>query len=91
MKLYGMIDTVLVIPFTEIHLELGWFYYVFALVFITGMINSVNLTDGIDGLAASVTCVVAAFFAVLAFYVRQCRSCSIGWGDDRRCAGISSL
>ncbi len=67
MKLYGMIDTVLVIPFTGIHLELGWFYYVFALVFITGMINSVNLTDGIDGLAASVTCVVAAFFAVLAF------------------------
>ena len=48
-------------------MELGWFYYVFALVFITGMINSVNLTDGIDGLAASVTCVVAAFFAVLAF------------------------
>ena len=31
------------------------------------MANSVNLTDGIDGLATSVTLVVAGFFAVVAF------------------------
>lgn len=67
MKLYGKIDTTLVIPFSSIELELGWFYYVFALVFITGIINSVNLTDGIDGLASSVTLVVAVFLSVLAF------------------------
>lgn len=67
MKIYGKIDTTLSIPFTDISVELGWFYYIFALVFITGMINSVNLTDGIDGLASSVTLVVAVFFGVLAF------------------------
>ena len=69
LKLYGKIDTSLAVPFTlgECQIELGWFYYVFALVFITGIINSVNLTDGIDGLASSVTLVVAIFFAVLAF------------------------
>ena len=39
----------------------------FALIFITGIINSVNLTDGIDGLASSVTFVVAAFLSVLGF------------------------
>ena len=68
LKIYGEIDTSLAIPFTSVELELGWFYYVFALVFITGIINSVNLTDGIDGLASSVTLVVAILFSVLAFF-----------------------
>ena len=67
LKIYGKIDTTLAIPFTSLEVELGWFYYVFALVFITGIINSVNLTDGLDGLASSVTLVVGIFFAVLAF------------------------
>jgi phospho-N-acetylmuramoyl-pentapeptide-transferase len=38
-------------------------------VLILGFVNSVNLTDGIDGLASSVTLVVGAFFAVAAFTV----------------------
>lgn len=67
LRLYGTPDTAVSIPFTDIHLELGWFYYVFALIFITGIINSVNLTDGIDGLASSVTLVVAVFLSVLGF------------------------
>ncbi len=67
LRLYGTPDTAVSIPFTDIRLELGWFYYVFALVFITGIINSVNLTDGIDGLASSVTLVVAVFLSVLGF------------------------
>ncbi len=66
MKLYGKIDTALEIPFFG-EIELGWFYYIFALVFITGIINSVNLTDGIDGLASSVTLVTALFLSVAAF------------------------
>ena len=32
-----------------------------------GVVNSVNLTDGIDGLAGSVTLVVGVFFALVAF------------------------
>lgn len=67
LRLYGKPDTTVSVPFTDIHLELGWFYYVFALIFITGIINSVNLTDGIDGLASSVTLVVAVFLSVLGF------------------------
>ena len=67
LRLYGTPDTTVAIPFTDIQLELGWFYYVFALIFITGIINSVNLTDGIDGLASSVTLVVAVFLSVLGF------------------------
>lgn len=63
----GYIDTSLRIPFTSFELELGWFYYVFATVLIVGIVNSVNLTDGIDGLASGVTLIVGIFFAALSF------------------------
>ncbi len=65
MKLWGGLSTELHIPFTDINLELGWFYYVFAIILITGVVNAVNLTDGIDGLASGVTLVVGGFFAVV--------------------------
>ena len=63
----GCISTAMYIPFVGITLELGWFYYIAAFIVITGIINCVNLTDGIDGLASTVTLVVGAFFAVVAF------------------------
>lgn len=63
----GGLTTVLKIPYFNVSWDLGIFYYVFALILITGIVNSVNLTDGIDGLAGSVTAIVGAFFAVIAF------------------------
>lgn len=47
--------TDLVIPFTSMHLELGLFYYPFVAFIIVGITNAVNLTDGLDGLAAGST------------------------------------
>lgn len=67
MSACGFIDTALEIPYFDIEIELGIFYYFFAVLFIAGMVNSVNLTDGIDGLCSSVTAVIGAFFAVVAF------------------------
>lgn len=67
MSACGFIDTALEIPYFDIEIELGIFYYFFAVLFIAGMVNSVNLTDGIDGLCSSVSAVVGAFFAVVAF------------------------
>lgn len=46
------------------HVVVRVLYYVFCLVLMTGMVNAVNLTDGIDGLASSVTMVVSLFYAV---------------------------
>ena len=63
MTVSGHIDTALHIPFMDITLELGLGYYVGAMFFIVGIVNSVNLTDGIDGLATSVTLVVTVFIA----------------------------
>ena len=63
----GYLDTVLHIPFTSIELELGWLYYIFAVILIVGMVNGVNFTDGLDGLASTVTLVVSGFFAFVSF------------------------
>ncbi|MBQ2989168.1 MAG: phospho-N-acetylmuramoyl-pentapeptide-transferase [Clostridia bacterium] len=61
----GYMDTVIPIPFTEIEFDLGIAFYPLAIILIVGVDNSVNLTDGIDGLCATVTAVIAAFFALL--------------------------
>ncbi len=34
--------------------DLGWFYPVLAVIFLTGMTNASNLTDGLDGLAGGI-------------------------------------
>lgn len=58
--------TDLVIPFTSVHLELGWFYYPFVAFIIVGITNAVNLTDGLDGLAAGTTLISALCFILIA-------------------------
>ena len=65
----GYMDTVIPIPFTKVNLDLGLAFYPLAVLLIVGVDNSVNLTDGIDGLCASVTAVIAAFFSLFAFTV----------------------
>ncbi len=56
------IGTSIKLPFTTAEWDLGWFYIPFtAFVIVAGM-NSVNLTDGLDGLAAGVGVV---FFAAM--------------------------
>ena len=60
-------DTEIQIPFTEQPWDLGIAFYPLAVILIVGVDNSVNLTDGIDGLCASVTAVIAAFFALFGF------------------------
>ena len=59
------LTTALDLPFTDASLELGWFYWVFAIVFLVLVTNAVNLTDGIDGLAGSTTLVAFVFFAAI--------------------------
>ena len=74
MSVTGIVDTTLYIPFVGVTWDLGFFYYVIALLLLTGMVNSINLTDGIDGLASGVTLVVGIFFAAVAFFAAQAAS-----------------
>ena len=59
------------IPFVGM-VDLGLFYYVIAAIVIVGMVNAVNLTDGIDGLNGSVTffaCVIYMLIASMLSYL----------------------
>lgn len=60
----GYITGHVYIPFVNVLWQVPWFLYLPCAIFvIVGAVNAVNLTDGIDGLAASVTAVVALFFS----------------------------
>ena len=61
----GILSVVIKIPFTDIVWNMGWVYIPFAIFVLLAVVNGVNLTDGIDGLATSVTIVVMLFFAVV--------------------------
>ena len=56
-------STAIRIPFLDKELDLGWWYIPFCFFVVIGTDNGTNFTDGLDGLCASVTAVVAAFFA----------------------------
>lgn len=53
--------------FKNLRPDLGWFYVVFAILVIVGSSNAVNLTDGLDGLAAGPTVVTAAVYLVFSY------------------------
>ena len=67
LKLTVGFSTELYVPYLNIYLELGFFYYLIAYLVLCGMVNSVNLTDGIDGLASSVALTVGLFLFYLVF------------------------
>lgn len=62
----GYRGTTVMIPFTSITANLGIAFWPIALFIIVGTVNAVNLTDGVDGLAASVTTVAALAFMLSA-------------------------
>ena len=56
----------LYIPFAGVSLNIPWLVYIVIAAFImVGCNNAVNLTDGLDGLAAGVTLPVAVYFIVI--------------------------
>jgi len=69
---YGKISSEVYVPFLNISFQMPVIlYYVFAIFVILGTVNSVNITDGIDGLATGVTVPVAVTFVFIALL----------WGD----------
>ena len=69
MRNFGYLTPDLYIPFVNVTLPVAWpVYMVFAAFVMVGCVNAVNITDGIDGLAAGVTMPVALFFAAVAWW-----------------------
>ncbi|MEW8959486.1 MAG: phospho-N-acetylmuramoyl-pentapeptide-transferase [Moorella sp. (in: firmicutes)] len=59
------------VPLVGITMELGWAYPLLAALLMVATTNAVNLTDGLDGLAAGVTIWVALAYGLIAAAVGQ--------------------
>jgi phospho-N-acetylmuramoyl-pentapeptide-transferase len=55
------------VPVVDAHVQLGWGWYVLVFLAIAGAANAVNLTDGVDGLAAGAS--IIALFTLTAMAV----------------------
>lgn len=63
----NLIGSRLVVPFTNIYIDLGWFIIPFIIFVYLAVVNSVNLTDGLDGLAGGVSSAYLIGFIGLIF------------------------
>ncbi|MGI5976464.1 MAG: phospho-N-acetylmuramoyl-pentapeptide-transferase [Candidatus Limivicinus sp.] len=79
MRELGYVRPSLYVPFfNKTFVIPEWLYFVFAAFVIVGTVNAVNITDGIDGLAAGTSIPVFLFFVVVCFL----------WGSDYLELGI---
>ncbi len=68
----GALSCNLYIPFADVTFEIHPLVYIFFAMFvIVGCVNAVNLTDGLDGLCATVTVPVMLFFTAAAFCMKR--------------------
>jgi phospho-N-acetylmuramoyl-pentapeptide-transferase len=64
----GAYATMMNVPYgKELYFDMGVLYFAFAVLMIVGSSNAVNLTDGLDGLAAGTVMFCALAYAVLAY------------------------
>ena len=64
---YSGVSLTMLIPFSGgRYLDAGWLTIPILFVAVVGTVNGTNFTDGLDGLASSVTIMVATFFSVVA-------------------------
>ncbi|HHU64201.1 MAG TPA: phospho-N-acetylmuramoyl-pentapeptide-transferase [Clostridiales bacterium] len=86
----SIIGSSVYIPFTDTQVDLGIMYIPITVFIIVGTVNSVNLTDGLDGLAAGVTTVVAATFTLicLAYSLLLLDSGQLYYGNELSNVGI---
>ncbi len=67
LSLADLYDPSVQLPFLNLTINLGFIYPLFVLFLITGFSNSVNLTDGVDGLAAGTSALALAAFAYIGY------------------------
>ena len=62
----GYLDTEIYFPVIDVNIDLHWLYFPFLFVVIAGTANGVNLTDGLDGLAAGTSAISLLTFLAIA-------------------------
>lgn len=66
----GNLPSEIIIPLIKLPIR-GFVWYILAALLTVGVINGANFTDGLDGLASSVTYVIGIFFAIFAFFAKD--------------------
>lgn len=61
------IGSSIIIPFANKTWNLGLLYIPFIIIYFAAVTNAVNLTDGLDGLATSISLLVMTFFAIVSY------------------------
>ena len=77
----GYLDTEIYFPVIDVNIDLGWFYFPLLFVVIAGTANGVNLTDGLDGLAAG-TCAISILTLLAIAAITWIRSGPVGDRSD---------
>ncbi len=77
----------LVLPWLG-RVELGWLYLPFAVAYIVGFTNAVNLTDGLDGLAGGTVAIAFGAYAAIALRVGQPEMASFAAAVAGACGGF---
>ncbi len=68
---YLNVGSTIYIPFVNVNIDLGWFIIPFIMLTIIATTNSVNLTDGIDGLAGNTTVIFLLFFVLICLFLKN--------------------
>jgi phospho-N-acetylmuramoyl-pentapeptide-transferase len=78
-------DTEIYFPLVDVNIDLHWLYFPFLFLVIAGTANGVNLTDGIDGLAAG-TCAISLITLLAIALIDWVRSADVvaNRSDDYR-------
>ena len=67
----GVLDTSLWLPILNVNVNIGLFYYVLVRFVFVGTTNAINLTDGLDGLAAGAVAIAAFAYALICIYLNK--------------------
>ncbi len=75
------VGSAITLPFSKKSWDMGFFYIPFALFVLMGTMNGVNLTDGLDGLAAGTSLIVQLGFVFL-FALTPLAGGFLGWNGQ---------
>lgn len=68
MVMQGNLKTNVYIPFVNVYWDMGLLFVPFIVFFMIALTNSVNLTDGLDGLASGVMFIITATFGIIYYF-----------------------
>src|SRR2546426_2254978 len=82
------LGTGLILPGVGV-VQLGWAYAIFVILYVVGFANAVNLTDGLDGLAAGTVAIASGAYAAVAVKLGRPEIAAVAAAVAGACAGFA--